>query len=169
MKSNRAYPRTAMRTGAIALAVSTALCAAGAIGADNTRNPNPTFGSLDKNHDGVLTRDEVRHIRDFARAFAEGDDNKDGKLDRDEFIKAESIHERILAGKYMSDSILTAKVKAAMLKEPELKSLDVSVETLRGEVLLSGFVKDETQREKAMKVAVGVNGVASVKDALVVR
>ena len=169
MKSNRAYPRTAMRPAAIALAVSAAFCAAGAIAADNTRTPNPTFDSLDKNHDGFLTRDEVRHIPDFARAFTEADDNKDGKLDRDEFIKAESIHERILAGKYVSDSVITAKVKAALLKEPALKSLDVSVETMRGEVLLSGFVKDEGQKEKAMKVAIAVNGVTSVKDALLVR
>ena len=58
---------------------------------------------------------------------------------------------------------------AVLLKEPELKSLDVSVETLRGEVLLSGFVKDQAQREKAMKAAVAVNGVTAVKDALVVR
>jgi len=173
MKSNRAYLRTEMRkgatAGAIALAVSAAFCAAGAIAADEAKQPNAKFESLDKNHDGVLTRDEVRNIRDFGRAFNEADANKDGKLDQDEFIKAQAIHDRILAGKYVSDSVLTAKVKAALLKEPALKSLDVSVETMRGEVLLSGFVTDETQKEKAMKVATSVNGVASVKDALVVR
>jgi hyperosmotically inducible protein len=153
----------------MALAVSAAFCAASAIAADGAKSNNPKFDSLDKNHDGVLTMDEMRHIRDYARAFIEADDNKDGKLDRDEFIKAESIHERILAGKYISDSVITAKVKAALLKETALKSLDVSVETLRGEVLLSGFVADEGQKAKAMKVASGVNGVASVKDALLVR
>jgi hyperosmotically inducible protein len=113
--------------------------------------------------------DEVRHIRDYATAFTEADDNKDGKLDKDEFIKAEFIHSRIIAGKYISDSVLTAKVKAALLKEPELKSLDVSVETLRGEVLLSGFVTDEGQRQKAMRTAVAVDGVTSVKDLMLVR
>ncbi len=56
-----------------------------------------------------------------------------------------------------------------LLKEPDLKSMDVSVETLRGEVLLSGFVRDEAQRQKAMRAAVAVQGVASVKDAMVVR
>ena len=55
------------------------------------------------------------------------------------------------------------------LKEPDLKSLDVSVETLRGEVLLSGFVTDDVQRRKALNAAVAVNGVVSVKDALMVR
>jgi len=153
----------------MALAVCAALCSASALAADNAKANNPKFDSLDRNRDGVLTRDEVRQFRDYARAFIEADDNKDGKLDRDEFIKAESIHDRIIAGKYISDSVLTAKVKAALLKEPALKSLDVSVETMRGEVLLSGFVTDLGQKEKAMKVASGVNGVASVKDALVVR
>jgi hyperosmotically inducible periplasmic protein len=160
MKFNRAIPRVA----AVAFSLSAALGALPAVAADNAK-----FDRLDKNRDGVLTRDEVRHVRDYARAFIDADDNKDGKLDRNEFVKAEAIHDRIVAGKYVDDSILTAKVKAALLKEPELKSLDVSVETLRGEVLLSGFVMDHSQREKAMKVAVGVNGVASVKDALVVR
>jgi hyperosmotically inducible protein len=60
-------------------------------------------------------------------------------------------------------------VKAALLREPQLKSLDVSVETYRGEVLLSGFVKDETQRSKAVKTASTIAGVTGVKDGLLVR
>jgi len=156
MKCHRAIP---------AVAVSLALHAVAVHAVDN----NAKFDQLDKNHDGVLTQDEVRGIHDYARAFIEADENKDGKLDRAEFVKAESIHDRIVAGKYLDDSVITAKVKAALLKEPDLKSLDVSVETQRGEVLLSGFVKDEIQKQKAMKVAVAVNGVASVKDAMVVR
>jgi hyperosmotically inducible protein len=153
----------------MALAVSAALCTANVLAADEAKGGNAKFDRLDKNHDSVLTMDEVRHIRDYAKAFSEADENKDGKLDRTEFVKAEAIHDRVLTGKYVSDSVLTARVKAALLKEPALKSLDVSVETMRGEVLLSGFVTDESQKEKAMKVAIGVNGVTSVKDALLVR
>ncbi|HTP62441.1 MAG TPA: BON domain-containing protein [Burkholderiales bacterium] len=156
MKFHRAIP---------AAAISLALYAVAAHAVDN----NTKFDQLDKNHDGVLTQDEVRGIPDYARAFIEADENKDGKLDRTEFVKAEAIHDRIAAGKYVNDSVITAKVKAALLKEPDLKSLDVSVETQRGEVLLSGFVKDEVQKRKAMKVAIAVSGVASVKDAMVVR
>lgn len=166
MKFNRAIPRLS----AIAFSIGALLSAAPQAGAaDEAKADNPKFVKLDKNRDGVLTRDEVRHIRDYARAFSEADENKDGKLDQAEFVKAEAIHDRIVAGKYVDDAVLTAKVKAALLKEPELKSLDVSVETLRGEVLLSGFVKDQAQRDKAMKAAVAVNGVTAVKDALVVR
>jgi len=156
MKFHRAIPRAA----AAALMLGTAPLLAA---------ENPKFDQLDRNRDGVLTQDEVRNIPDYARAFLEADANKDGKLDRDEFVKAEAIHERIVAGKFVEDSVVTAKVKAALLREPALQSLDVSVETLRGEVLLSGFVKDEIQRRKAMKAAIAVNGVTSVKDAMLVR
>jgi len=168
------FHRADMRSGAIALMLAAGLAALPAAAADNAKtdspkSDNPKFDQLDKNRDGVLTQDEVRHIRDYARAFIEADANKDGKLDRAEFVTAEAIHGRIVTGKYVEDSVLTAKVKAALLKEPDLKSLDVSVETLRGEVLLSGFVQSEAQRQKAMRAAVAVNGVASVKDAMVVR
>ncbi len=165
MKLNRAISRNA----AIVLAASATFGAAAVMAADKSQEPNPKFEQLDRNHDGFITRDEVSGIRDFGRAFDEADANKDGKLDPAEFAKADAIHDRIVAGTYVDDSIVTAKVKAALLKAPDLKSLDVSVETLHGEVLLSGFVKDQNQRDKAMKVAIAVNGVASVKDAMVVR
>lgn len=163
------FNRAISRNSAIALAVSTALGTASVMAADKPLEPNPKFEQLDKNHDGFLTRDEVSGIPNFGKAFNQADENRDGKLDQAEFMKADAIHDRIAAGAYVDDSVITAKVKAALLKEPDLKSLDVSVETMRGEVLLSGFVKDEGQRQKALKVAVAVNGVASVKDAMVVR
>jgi hyperosmotically inducible protein len=156
---------------AITLAVSAALCAVPlAAGAQATaKAENPKFIKLDKNRDGSVAKDEVRHLRDFASAFDQADDDKDGKLTEAEFIKADAIHDRIATGKYLDDSVITAKVKAALLRQSQLKSLDVSVETLRGEVLLSGFVQDEGQRKMALKTAQGVSGVASVKDAMVVR
>jgi hyperosmotically inducible periplasmic protein len=157
------------RKTAAALVVSAAFGTAAVAAADKPQVPNPKFEQLDKNHDGLLSKDEVRGIPDYGKAFEQADENKDGRLDPSEFIKAEAIQDRIAAGKYVDDSVITAKVKAALLKEPDLKSLDVSVETLRGQVLLSGFVKDEGQRQKALKTAVAVNGVASVKDAMVVR
>ena len=166
MKSNRAIPRVMT----IALAVSAALCAAPlALGADAAPG-NAKFQSLDKNKDGFLSKDEVRGIRgDYGKAFEQADANRDGKLDSGEFLKAESIHERMVTGKFVDDSVITTKVKAALLREPKLKSMDVSVETYQGEVLLSGFVRDEGQREAAKKAAMRVSGVSSVKDAMVVK
>lgn len=168
MKLNRAMPRVVT----VALATSAALLAAplAAASGDLSKPANAKFQMLDKNKDGFLTRDEVRGIRgDYGRAFDQADENKDGKLDPGEFLKAEAIHERMVTGTYVDDSVITAKVKAALLKEPRLKSMDVSVETYRGEVLLSGFVHDESQRAKAKNVATQISGVASVKDAMVVR
>lgn len=130
---------------------------------------NAEFVKLDVNRDGYLSRDEVRHIRDYDKAFAEADRNGDGRLDASESIMAHSLHERALAARVAADSFITAKVKTALLREKNLDSLDVSVETYRNEVLLSGFVKDETQRAKAVQVASSVSGVDRVKDGLAVR
>jgi hypothetical protein len=165
MMFTRAIPRNA----AIALAVSAAFGAASVMAADKSQAPNPKFVKMDKNGDGFLTRDEVSGIRWYDKAFDLADENKDGRLDQAEFIKAEAIQDRMAAGNYVEDTVLTTKVKAALLKEPHLKSLDVNVETLGGEVLLSGFVRNDSQRVKAVQVANSVNGVASVKDAMVVR
>ena len=130
---------------------------------------NAKFIQLDANRDGFVSQHEARSIRGYAGPFNEADANRDGKLDADEFLKAESLHDRAYAGRVANDSTITAKVKAALLREPQLKSLDVSVETFKSEVLLSGFVEDEKQRARAVKAASTIAGVTGVKDGLVVR
>ena len=67
-------------------------------------------------------------------------------------------------GEYIDDTVITAKVKAAVLNEPTLKSTEVNVETFKGIVQLSGFVKDPGDVQKAGEVARGVKGVTSVKN-----
>ena len=73
------------------------------------------------------------------------------------------------AGEYTADTALTTKVKAALLEDPGLKSLSVSVKTYRSEVLLSGFVNSPDQIQKAVSVTRGVDGVQSVKNDLHVK
>jgi hypothetical protein len=126
------------------------------------------FSALDKNHDGYLSRNEVGHMADYDRAFDEADGNQDTRLDPDEFIKAESIYGRLQAANFVNDSVITAKVKAALLKEPELKSLDVSVKTNKGQVLLSGSL-DDKQRTKVLQVASSVRGVIGVNDGFAIK
>ena len=67
-------------------------------------------------------------------------------------------------GEYIDDSIITAKVKAAILNEPTLKVTEINVETFKGAVQLSGFVNSQADINKAIEVARGVKGVSSVKN-----
>ncbi len=67
-------------------------------------------------------------------------------------------------GEYLDDSVITTKVKAAVLNEPSLKSAEINVETFKGVVQLSGFVNSQADIDRAAEVARGVKGVTSVKN-----
>ena len=67
-------------------------------------------------------------------------------------------------GEYIDDTVITTKVKAAVLNEESLKSSEINVETFKGVVQLSGFVNSEADIAKAAEVARGGKGVTSVKN-----
>ena len=67
-------------------------------------------------------------------------------------------------GEYVDDSVITTKVKAAILNERTLKVAEINVETFKGVVQLSGFVSSQAAANKAVEVARGVGGVKSVKN-----
>lgn len=67
-------------------------------------------------------------------------------------------------GEYVDDSVITSKVKAAILAEPGLRSAEINVETFKGVVQLSGFVSSNAEINRAIAVARSVGGVASVKN-----
>ena len=67
-------------------------------------------------------------------------------------------------GEYVDDTVITTKVKAAILNEPTLKSAEINVETFKGVVQLSGFVSSPAAESKAVEVARTVGGVKSVKN-----
>ncbi len=67
-------------------------------------------------------------------------------------------------GEYFDDTVITTKVKAAILDEPSLKSAEINVETFKGTVQLSGFVSSRADISKAVEVARAVKGVTSVKN-----
>jgi osmotically-inducible protein OsmY len=67
-------------------------------------------------------------------------------------------------GEYVDDTVITGKVKAAILNEPTLKSAEINVETFKGVVQLSGFVSSAANEATAMQVARTVAGVRSVKN-----
>lgn len=67
-------------------------------------------------------------------------------------------------GQYIDDSALTTAVKAAILNEPTLKVAEINVETFKGTVQLSGFVRSADDIATAVRVARGVHGVQAVKN-----
>jgi len=75
-----------------------------------------------------------------------------------------STHKQEGTGEYVDDSVITTKVKAAILNEPTLSSAEINVETLQGVVQLSGFVNSSADISKAVAVARSVGGVKSVKN-----
>lgn len=72
-------------------------------------------------------------------------------------------------GEYIDDSVITAKVKAVLFDEPSLKSTEINVETYKGIVQLSGFVRSRADINKAVEVAGRVKGVASIKNVMIVK
>lgn len=73
------------------------------------------------------------------------------------------------AGVKIDDSVITAKVKAALLNDSIIESFDISVVTYDGEVQLSGFVENQTQIDQAIKVAQEVEGVKNVLDKMSIK
>lgn len=67
-------------------------------------------------------------------------------------------------GTEMDDGVVTTKVKSALLADPDVKSFDLKVETNKGEVMLSGFVDNQAQMDRAIQVASGVQGVRAVSN-----
>ena len=67
------------------------------------------------------------------------------------------------------DSAITAKVKAAILAEPGLKSLEINVDTKNATVTLTGNVDSDMLRDRAKQIAMATEGVRSVVDNLSVK
>jgi hyperosmotically inducible protein len=67
------------------------------------------------------------------------------------------------------DAAITAKVKAALLAEPGLKSTSINVDTSGANVTLSGSVDTNDMRDRAKQVASSTSGVKSVVDQMTVK
>ena len=73
------------------------------------------------------------------------------------------------AGAYVDDTVITATVKSRMLDNKDVAGTSITVETLNGTVMLSGFAKNTLERTTAERIARDVEGVKSVKNEIVVR
>jgi hyperosmotically inducible protein len=67
-------------------------------------------------------------------------------------------------GTEIDDSLLTTRIKAALLDNIDIRSFDLKVETRKGEVLLSGFVDSQEQIDHALAIARSVPGVVTVSN-----
>ena len=85
------------------------------------------------------------------------------------FVACASTRTQESTGEYVDDSVITTKVKAELAGDDFLKSFQISVETFKGVVQLSGFVNSQQAVDKAGQIARSVNGVTSVKNNLIVK
>ncbi|HEX6362810.1 MAG TPA: BON domain-containing protein [Albitalea sp.] len=72
-------------------------------------------------------------------------------------------------GQKFDDTTITTKVKTALLADPDVKGTSVTVETLRGQVQLSGFVESAAQARRAVEIASRVDGVRKVENKMSVK
>jgi hyperosmotically inducible protein len=72
-------------------------------------------------------------------------------------------------GQKLDDTVITTKVKSALLGDPDVKGMAIDVETVGGNVMLSGFVDSQAQRERALNLAGRVEGVSRVTDKISIK
>ena len=85
------------------------------------------------------------------------------------FVACASTPKKEGTGEYIDDSVITAKIKTQLASDDFLKSFQISVESRKGIVQLSGFVDSQSAIDKAGQIARGVEGVKSVKNDLIVK
>ena len=85
------------------------------------------------------------------------------------FVACASTSKQESTGEYVDDTVITTKVKSLLAADDFLKSFQISVETYKGTVQLSGSVGSQKAVDKAVEIAHGVNGVKSVKNNLIVK
>jgi hyperosmotically inducible protein len=74
-----------------------------------------------------------------------------------------------LPGSVVDDTVITTKVKTALLADSDVKGLDVNVDTVKAIVTLNGAVNNQTQIDRAGKLATEVPGVKSVVNKLTIK
>jgi osmotically-inducible protein OsmY len=73
------------------------------------------------------------------------------------------------AGSYVDDATISTQIRGKIIQDPAVKLTDVNVETYKGEVQLTSFVKTAAEKARAAELARSVNGVKSVKNDIAIR
>jgi hyperosmotically inducible periplasmic protein len=72
-------------------------------------------------------------------------------------------------GAYVDDAAITTSVKTRLFDDKDVAGSSISVETLNGTVMLSGFAKNGLEKNRAEKIARDVKGVMAVKNEILIR
>lgn len=72
-------------------------------------------------------------------------------------------------GAYVDDTTITTQVKSRLFENPDVAGSSISVETLNGVVMLSGFAKSANEKTTAESLARKVKGVKSIKNEIAIR
>ena len=72
-------------------------------------------------------------------------------------------------GAYVDDAAITTSIKARMVEDKNVDAAAIKVQTLNGEVMLSGFAKDSVEKATAESIAMKVKGVKAVKNEIAIR
>jgi hyperosmotically inducible protein len=102
----------------------------------------------------------ARHAVDTARGI-EGVKSVDDAMS----IKNDNVS----VGNKIDDSIITAKVKSALLEDARIKSADIAVVTRKGQVQLSGYVNNQLQIDRAIAISRSINGVHDVINEMTIK
>jgi osmotically-inducible protein OsmY len=140
----------------LALAVMTAL-----VGCDKTTTVTQTPS-------GTVTTTTISPSADASAAI--------GKIDASLAAAASGVRSSAAAsealagvGEAVEDTAITAEVKAALLSDPDVKSVHIDVDTKAGVITLSGTVPNSMSRSRADRIARDTHGVRSVDNQLIVR
>ena len=138
--------------------------------ADYTGEATPSsvradFVALDRNRDGYVSKVEALANPEVHKRFGAFDADKDGRLSEVEYAAAMEDNEK----RILQDSVITARVKAALLAERGIPSLSISVETYEAGVQLKGFVPAADIVSRAGRITAGVAGVRTVHNNISVR
>lgn len=151
--------------------LSLLLLASTAVGAQPAGQSTPLpavrtdFLALDRNRDGYISKVEALGNREVQKRFAAFDRDGDARLSEAEYAAVMDDNEK----RVLSDAVITARVKAALLSQKGIPSLSISVDTYEGEVQLSGFVKAPEIVSRAGRVTASVSGVRSVHNNISVK
>jgi osmotically-inducible protein OsmY len=85
------------------------------------------------------------------------------------FLSCDAAKKRESPGEFIDNSVITAKVKAAILQDTSLRTYQIGVTTYKDTIQLSGFVDSARSVHRAGELAAAVKGVSSVKNDLIVK